>query len=150
MRDASNRAYDRAMNTKMGAAAAALAAGVLVAGCDSKDAGGPPKLTGPDASLVAQADCGADGVANVHINYGVLNKDYLIGRNAVTLNLGKGQERFDNRYGIGNDMKNVLFTIVTDPTTGTCTTTLTDGREGDVLAEKKSAGRVELQVMMTG
>ncbi|TWS27261.1 hypothetical protein FK530_19125 [Tsukamurella conjunctivitidis] len=138
------------MKINMGAAAAVLAAGLLVAACGAKGDDGPPKLTGADASLVAQADCGTDGVAGVHIKYGLIDEDHLIGRNAITLTIGKGSEKFDNRYGIGSDSKNVLFTITTSPTTGTCTTTLTDGNKGDVIAEKKSAGKIELQVLMTG
>lgn len=125
-----------------------VAAAALVAGCGEKGEDGPPKLEGKDATLVAQADCGEDGVANVRVKYGQIDESRLIGRNAVTRTFGKGSDKFDSRYG--SDGTPDLFAITTDPTTGTCTTTLTNGDNGEVLAEKKSAGRVELSVQFTG
>lgn len=117
----------------------------LVACGSTPDDAGVPELHGPDASLIAQVDCGEAGVANVNVTYGELNEDELIGRTSIG-----GSETFDSRYGIADGYSNVLFTITTRPTTGTCTTTLTDDETGDVVATKTSAGTARLQAMLTG
>lgn len=112
--------------------------------------GTTPTLRGKDATLIAQVDCGEDGVANVHILYGQIDKSYLIGRNAITLGVGEGTETFDQRYGIDEQSRNLPFSITTSPTTGTCTTTLTDDESGKVLATKSTAGKAKLQVVLAG
>lgn len=131
-------------------AATAVAITLIVTDQSSKGDDSVPKLAGADASLIAQADCGDDGVANVHVSYGMIDDDYLIGRNATTLTIGEGSENFDRRYGISDGYSNLPFTITTSPTTGTCTTTLTDDKTGDVLAEKTSAGKITLTAIMEG
>lgn len=108
-----------------------------------------PELRGTDPSLVAQVDCGDDGVANVNVQYGVTNRDTLVGRNPTTLQAG-GSASFSSNYGLGRGDANVLFTIMTSPTRGTCKTTLTDYNSGEVIAEKETAGRVTLKVILTG
>lgn len=131
--------------------AAVLAVGISITSCSHQgNDDGVPVLPGANATLVAQADCGADGVANVQIVYGQVSDHFLIGRNALTQTLGGGMATFDRRYGVSPGDENLLFTITTSPTTGTCTSTLTDADGGDVIAEKKSAGKVELKVMFSG
>jgi hypothetical protein len=109
----------------------------------------PNVLKGSDPTLVAQADCGEDGVANVHIVYGTVDQKVLVGRNPTTQAAG-GSKSFSSNYGMGRGDENVLFTITTEPTTGTCKTTLTDYDSGDVIAEKETSGRATLQVLLTG
>ena len=123
---------------------------VTLSGCGGDKGDGTPTLEGKDPTLVAQADCGTDGVANVRVKYDQIDDTFLIGRNELTKSLGGGTDTFDRRYGIDDNSKNLRFTITTDPTRGTCKTTLTDGEKGDVLAEKSSAGKVELSVIVRG
>lgn len=129
---------------------AAIAAAVAVAGVSGcgQHVEGPsvPSLHGPNAGLVAQADCGEDGVANVHVVYGQVDENQLIGRSPITLSLGGGIESFDKRYGT-DGKGDYSFTITTSPTKGTCTTTLTDDDTGDVLATKTTAGTARLEVL---
>lgn len=130
--------------------ALASAAAIFVGGCGNSGTNdGPPILHGSDATLIAQVDCGDDGVANVHVVYGEIDKTTLIGRNDTTLTVG-GAPYFDERYGISDGYKNLDFTITTSPTRGTCTTTLTDDESGDVIAERQSAGKVKLEAILDG
>ena len=134
-------------------AVAAVVIGLAVlAGCGSDgDAAKPevPTLHGVDATLIAQVDCGDDGVANVHVRYGQVDETQLVGRKPITRGVG-GIETFDRRYGINPGDHDLLFTISTDPTAGKCTTTLTDDETGDVLAEKTTAGSAKLTAMFAG
>lgn len=126
-------------------AVVAVAVTLLVVRNDSDNA--VPELSGPDASLIAQVDCGDDGVAAIHVQYGQVDKTTLIGRNSVTRGAG-GLDNFDEGYGLADGFEDVRFTIITTPTRGTCTTVLTDRNSGDVVAEKKSAGTVRLEAIL--
>ncbi|MFZ2243068.1 MAG: hypothetical protein WAV90_26525 [Gordonia amarae] len=108
-----------------------------------------PTISGQDASVIAQVDCGEDGVANVHIQWGVVDKHVLVGRNPTT-KLAGGIDRLQSNYAISPGYSNALFTITTRPTTGTCTTSITDYEAGEVVAEKASAGQVILKAVLAG
>ncbi|MGB3602711.1 MAG: hypothetical protein WBA38_04065 [Gordonia sp. (in: high G+C Gram-positive bacteria)] len=139
------------MMNKLAAAGFAALAAVAITGCGNEEDGpGIPVLSGQDASIVAQADCGEDGVANVRVQYGDIDDTTLIGRNPTTLGIGQGSPNFDHHYGISEGYKNLSFTITTSPTKGTCVTTLTDRETGDVLATRESAGTVKLEAIMAG
>ena len=137
------------MNRTAAAAFAALTLLLPIAACSKNTAPSVPTLNGTDATLIAQVDCGETGVAGVTIEFGDLDDEYLVGRPPLTQAVG-GIEALDRRYGISDGYQDVMFTIATDPTTGTCTTVLTDADSGDVLAEKSSAGTARLEVMVTG
>lgn len=139
------------MKSKVAAALGAAVATIAISGCGSaKSEGvGVPTLSGSDASLTAQVDCGDDGVTDVHVTYGKVDTHVLIGKNPLTQAVG-GSATFDNNYGIGANDSNVSFTITTSPTRGTCKTTLTNYNTGDVIAEKTSAGKAELKALFTG
>jgi hypothetical protein len=123
--------------------ATALVAGAVI-GCSQ--AGGTPVIAGDKPTVVVQADCGQDGVANVRINFGQVDDKFLIGRNAVTKNIGGGSDNLDRRYSLAAGYDTVPLTVTTDPTTGTCKTTLTNDDTGDVVAQKETAGKAELTV----
>lgn len=133
--------------------AAALAlTGLALAGCSSSDdeASTIPTVTtvnGEDASVVAQVDCGDDGVANVTATYGSTKKETLVGRNSTTQSAG-GVDTFSNQYGTMPGNGDATLTVLTQPTRGTCMTTLTDYNTGDVIAERETAGKVELSVVV--
>lgn len=54
------------------------------------------------------------------------------------------------KFGIAANFQNVIFTITTRPTRGTCTTRLTDYNTGDIVAERETAGWATLRVRFTG
>jgi len=105
------------------------------------------RATGDDPGFVLQVDCGADGVANVTTTYGTTEgstKTYLIGRKPVTRSAG-GLEKLDTRFGMAEGYDEAPLTVIVEPTTGTCTTILTDVESGDVVAERSSAGKTTLE-----
>ena len=108
-----------------------------------------PTLGGIYAHLVAEVDCGVDGVADVHIEFGKVDDHILVGRNPTTQSIG-GQQRFSMNYGVSAGSSNVPFTITTSPTTGTCITTLTNYNTGDIIGQKETAGRARLKVIFEG
>ena len=122
----------------------AMAGGL--AGCSSAD--GTPVIAGDKPTVVVQADCGQDGVANVRVTFGEVDDRFLIGRNDVTKTVGGGSDNFDRRYSLAAGYDTVPLTVTTDPTRGTCTTTLTDERTGDVVAQRETAGMAALTVTL--
>jgi hypothetical protein len=106
-----------------------------------------PTVTGSSPSVVVQVDCGQDGVANVHVDFGLASQDVLVGRNPTT-HLVHGVDTFSSSFGLGNDHDGIL-TVTTRPTTGTCTTTLTDYDSGNVIGQRSTAGMAELKVNLT-
>jgi predicted transcriptional regulator len=124
-----------------------LISAVLLTGCSQgKDA--VPTIAGSDPVAVVQADCGQDGVANVHLDYGKWNDDFLIGRNAVTKTIAGGEDNFEKRLSLSGDVDELPLTVTTDPTTGTCKTTITNDETGDVVMERQTAGKAVLSVKM--
>lgn len=107
-----------------------------------------PTVAGSDASVVVQVDCGTDGVAGVNIVYGTHASDVLVGRSPTTLSVG-GMETFSSTYGTGPGFGDALLTVTTEPTSGTCKTTLTNYNSGDVLGERETAGRVVLKAVVS-
>ena len=89
--------------------------GLVVSGCaymgDSATSG-PPRATGDDPSISAQVDCGEEGVANVRIEYGVIQETVLVGRPVITQSAG-GQEKFDTKYGNTPDGFDEILTLTT-------------------------------------
>ncbi|WP_182357799.1 hypothetical protein [Tomitella gaofuii] len=112
----------------------------------------PTSISGPivvGSNVVVQADCGEDGVAGVHINFGKVDDEYLVGRNSVTQSVG-GTKTFSRNYGLSSsDTERVPLTVTTRPTRGTCTTTITDYDTGEVAGQKETAGRAQLSVVLS-
>lgn len=106
-----------------------------------------PIVTDPN-SVVATVDCGDDGVANVTAQFGTGKPDkVLVGRNATTLGAG-GQGSFSRMYGTSKGLGDGTLVVTTAPTSGTCTTTLTEYDGGTVIAERSSAGKVTLTAIV--
>jgi hypothetical protein len=124
---------------------AAFAVGVSACSAQSSE-DAVPTVAGSNASVVVLVDCGDDGVASVHVKYGLTDNQALIGRNAATLRAG-GSKTFSSKYGVsGSDGADLVVT--TSPTAGTCKTTLTDYNTGKVIAERETAGKVTLKVVI--
>lgn len=123
------------------------AVAVIATGCGKTADDSVPVAAGPNASVVAQVDCGDDGVANVTVTYGSTKKDTLVGRNSTTRSAG-GVPTYSNQFGISPEFGDTTLTMLTQPTRGTCTSTLTDYNTGDVVAERETAGKAELSVVV--
>lgn len=126
--------------------------GLAISGCAFQGAsapGGIPRASGDDHSISAQVDCGEEGVANVRVEYGVTDDTVLVGRPALTQSAG-GQENFDVKYGNTPEGFDEVLTLTTEPTTGTCTTTLTDYESGNVMAEKSTSGKAVVTAVVPG
>jgi hypothetical protein len=99
---------------------------------------------------VTIVDCGSDGVANVNVRYGTgVDDDFLVGRNSTTIGVG-GRAALSNHYGTQQGSGAATLTVTTRPTTGMCDTSLTDYESGNVVAQRKSAGQVILNVIVRG
>ncbi|MGX9669902.1 hypothetical protein [Mycobacterium sp. HM-7] len=108
-----------------------------------------PTVSGANATVAAQVDCGEDGVANVEVVFGKVDDKVLVGRNPTTRAVG-GAKTFDQHYSIGAGYQDLTFTLGTAPTTGTCKASITNYDTGEVIAQKESAGRSVLKVVLTG
>lgn len=125
---------------------------LAVSGCafiSDSASGEVPRATGDDPSISAQVDCGEDGVANVRVEYGVTDETVLVGRPSLTQSAG-GRDSFDNKYANTPDGVDEVLTVTTEPTTGTCTTRLTDYESGGVLAEKSTSGKAVVSAVVPG
>jgi hypothetical protein len=49
---------------------------------------------------------------------------------------------------LSSDVDELPLTVTTDPTTGTCKATITNGESGDVKAQKETAGKAVLTINM--
>ncbi|MBM4492139.1 hypothetical protein GS445_07825 [Rhodococcus hoagii] len=117
-------------------------------GSSSSEPAEQTKVAGNDASVVAQVDCGDDGVANVTVSYGSTKKETLVGRNETTRSAG-GVDTFSNQYGTRAGMGDATLAVLTQPTRGTCKTTLTDYNSGNIIGERETAGKAELSVVIS-
>lgn len=142
-------------------ASVALSAAISLCSCSSTPGSGTaksstptsgnatPTVTDPNASVVAQVDCGEDGVANVRVTYGTAPpEEVLVGRNSTTLANG-GIKTFSSHYGTAAGYEDATLAVTTSPTTGTCKTTLTDYNSGNLIAQRESAGKVTLTVVVS-
>lgn len=140
------------------------ASAAIVAGCASSENPGVtgaasatsssavaaiPTVSGSKATVVAQVDCGEDGVANVEVVFGKIDNKVLVGRNPTTQAIG-GSKTFSQLYGMGDGNLDQTFTLGTAPTTGTCKSSITNYDTGEIIAQKESAGRSVLKVVLTG
>ena len=126
-------------------------AALALTACSSQSSAAIPVVTGPhgEANVVVLVDCGEDGVANVHVEYGTgPDRDVLIGRNSTTRSVG-GLETFSSNYGTDPSFGDANLTVTTSPTRGTCKTTLTDYNSGDIIAERETAGKVTLRAVVS-
>ncbi|GAF47202.1 hypothetical protein [Rhodococcus wratislaviensis] len=137
--------------------ASAAICGAIVSGCstnaEESDAEGSavPTVSGSDASVVVQVDCGDDGVASVKVSYGGNSSDgggVLVGRNPTTQAAG-GLATFSRQYGTDVGFDDATLSVTTSPTTGTCTTTLTDYNSGEVLSQRETAGRAVVEAVVS-
>lgn len=115
--------------------------------CSSSEDSSTPKATGPDAGVILLVDCGEDGVGVVKVSYGVVDDEFMVGRNPTTLSIG-GYKTLSRNYGASDDGEGATLTVSTQPTRGTCSTSLTDDNSGDILAEKETAGKAELSAFL--
>lgn len=108
---------------------------------------GIPTATG-DAdntpAIVAQVDCGDDGLANVSATYGTgEEKKVFIGDSPHA-----DADKFDKNYGTLPGYSESMLTIATSPIRGTCLTRLTDRNSGEVLDESETAGEATLTALV--
>ncbi|MFE4501706.1 hypothetical protein ACFRFQ_17780 [Rhodococcus sp. NPDC056743] len=115
--------------------------------CSSGEDSSVPKATGPDAGVILLVDCGEDGVGVVKVSYGVVDDEFMVGRNSTTQSIG-GYKTLSRNYGSSDDGDGATLTVSTNPTRGTCATSLTDENGGEILAEKETAGKVELSAFV--
>ncbi len=83
-------------------------------GSSSSEPAEQTKVAGNDASVVAQVDCGDDGVANVTVSYGSTKKETLVGRNEPTRSAG-GVDTFSNSTAPGRH-GDATLAVLTQPT----------------------------------
>ena len=125
-------------------ATAAVSLALTLTSCTGS---GAPTATG-DAdntpSIIAQVDCGDDGLANVSATYGTgEEKNTFIGDSPHA-----DADKFDMNYGTLPGWPKSTLTIETSPIRGTCLTRLTDRNSGDVLDERETAGEATLTALV--
>lgn len=105
-----------------------------------------PTVTGATASIVVKVDCGADGAALVSISYGTAPAEqHEVG--------ARGVPSFRGRYGIVPGYADSPLKVTTQPSRGTCKTTLTAYRttqsSGDVIGEIQSSDQTTLSAVVS-
>lgn len=105
-----------------------------------------PDVWGGDGARVL-IDCGQDGVANASIEFGKVHEEILVGGDPETLAAG-GVATYERVFGVFDPPAAVPLVVTTVPTRGTCTTTLSNGINGEVLAKETSSEEVTLTVVI--